>query len=124
IDDMKGVTPILQAIPPDGTRSTPHTKERKGEIETMAWAFERFDGPPGEKVVGRSFGFTGGHFHRNWAVEDYRRVVVNAILWCAGEDIPEKGATVKFDPADLNKNLDKKGKGEFKPILPPEPPKK
>src|SRR5947208_7409062 len=55
IDDMKGVTPILQALPPDGTRSTPHTKERKGEIETMAWAFERPD-------KGRSFGFTGGHF--------------------------------------------------------------
>jgi type 1 glutamine amidotransferase len=122
IDDMKGVTPILQALPPDGTRSTPHTKERKGEIETMAWAFERSD-------KGRSFGFTGGHFHRNWANEDYRRLVVNAILWCAKEEIPEQGATVKFDPADLNKNLDWKGKGKpttegFKPILPPEPPKK
>jgi trehalose utilization protein len=78
----------------------------------MAWAFDRKDG-------GRSFGFTGGHFHRNWADEDFRRVVVNAILWCAKVDIPEKGAKVEFDPADLNKNLDRKGKGEFKPILPP-----
>jgi type 1 glutamine amidotransferase len=117
IEDMKGVTPILQALPPDNTRNTEHTKTRKGEIETMAWAFERTDG-------GRSFGFTGGHFHRNWADENFRRVVTNAILWCAKEDVPEAGATVKFDPADLNKNLDKKGKGEFKPILPPEPPKK
>ena len=36
---------------------------------------------------------------------------------------------VTFDPADLNKNLDWKGKGKptaegFKPILPPQPPKK
>jgi hypothetical protein len=121
IEDMKGVTPILQALPPDGTRSTQHTKERKGEIETMAWAFERKDG-------GRSFGFTGGHFHRNWADENYRRLVVNAILWCTKEEVPEQGATVKFDPADLNKNLDWKGKGQpttegFKPILPPEPKK-
>jgi type 1 glutamine amidotransferase len=117
IEDMKGVTPILQAIPPDETRRTEHTKLRKGEIETMAWAFERKDG-------GRGFGFTGGHFHRNWADENFRRVVVNAVLWCAKVEVPETGALVKLDPADLNKNLDKKGKGEFKPILPPEPPKK
>lgn len=117
IEDMKGVTPILQAIPPDNTRRTEHTKTRAGEIETMAWAYERKDG-------GRSFGFTGGHFHRNWADEDFRRIVVNATLWCAKVEVPEGRAAVKFDPADLNKNLDKKGKGEFKPILPPMPPKK
>jgi type 1 glutamine amidotransferase len=112
LDDMKGVTPILQALPPDGTRGTEYTKSRKGEIETMAWAYDRKDG-------GRGFGFTGGHFHRNWADEDFRRLVVNAILWCAHVEVPEKGAKVDFDPADLNKNLDRKGKGEFKPILPP-----
>jgi type 1 glutamine amidotransferase len=118
IDDMKGVTPILQALPPDNTRGTPAAKARKGVIETMAWAFER------EGNKGRSFGFTGGHFHRNWADEDFRRLVVNAILWSAKVEVPEKGAKVEFDPADLNKNLDRKGKGEFKPILPPQPPKK
>ena len=118
IDDMRGVTPILQAVPPDNTRGTKYTQSRKGEIETMAWAFERKDG-------GHSFGFTGGHFHRNWANEDFRRLVVNAVLWCAKEKVPEGGAKVAFDPGDLNKNLDWKGKGEpttegFKPILPPE----
>lgn len=113
VDDMKGITPILQALPPEGTRGTPAAKARKGEIETMAWAFDRKDG-------GRSFGFTGGHFHRNWADENFRRVVVNAILWAAKIDVPEAGAKVEFDAADLNKNLDRKGKGEFKPILPPE----
>jgi hypothetical protein len=109
---MKGITPILQALPPDGTRRTDAAKARKGEIETMAWAFERKEG-------GRSFGFTGGHFHRNWAEENFRRIVVNAILWTTKIDVPESGAKVDFDPADLNKNLDRKGKGEFKPILPP-----
>lgn len=126
VEDMKNVTPILQAIPPDNTRNTEYTKSRKGEIETMAWAYERplrsaSDGSP---VKGRGFGFTGGHFHRNWADENFRRVVVNAILWCSNESVPEGGAPVKFDAANLNKNLDQKGKGEFKPILPPEPPKK
>jgi type 1 glutamine amidotransferase len=113
VDDMKGITPILQALPPDNTRGTPAAKARAGQLETMAWAFERPNG-------GRSFGFTGGHFHRNWADPDFRRVVVNAILWCSKMEVPESGAKVEFDPADLNKNLDKKGKGEFKPILPPE----
>jgi hypothetical protein len=117
IEDRKGLTPILQAVPPDETRRTEYTKSRKGQIETMAWAYERPDG-------GRGFGFTGGHFHRNWADRDFRRIVVNAILWCSKVEVPEGGAKVEFDPADLNKNLDWKGKGEpnaatFKPILPP-----
>jgi type 1 glutamine amidotransferase len=121
IDDMKGVTPILQAVPPDNTRTTAHTKSRKGEIETMAWAFERPDG-------GRAFGFTGAHFHRNWGDENFRRVIVNAILWCSKVDVPEGGAKVEFEAADLNKNLDWKGKGPpttegFKPIFPPMPKK-
>jgi type 1 glutamine amidotransferase len=111
-EDMKGVTPILTAIPPDNTRTTPAAKEHPGRPEHLAWAFERPDG-------GRGFGFTGAHFHRNWADENFRRVVVNAILWTAKVEIPEGGAKVDFDPADLNKNLDRKGKGEFKPILPP-----
>ena len=120
-DDMKGVTPILQAVAPDTARQRgpEPVKKHLGEnrLETMAWAFERKDG-------GRSFGFTGAHFHRNWADEDFRRVVVNAILWCAKVDVPEGGAKVDFDPADLNRNLDWKGKGPptaegFKPILPP-----
>ncbi len=118
VEDTKGLTPILQAVPPDGTRTTPYTRSRKGEIETLAWAYERDDA-----AKGRGFGFTGGHYHRNWADENFRRIVVNAILWCAKVEVPEGGAPVKFDPADLNKNLDRKGKGEFKPILPPEPRK-
>ncbi len=111
LDDMKNLTPILQAVPPDNTRKTNYTASRKGEIETMAWAYDRPNG-------GRGFGFTGGHFHRNWADENFRRIVVNAILWSAKMDVPDGGAKVEFDPADLNKNLDKK-RGEFKPILPP-----
>jgi hypothetical protein len=118
VDSMKGVTPILQAIPSDETRksrSTPtedvtkHLGEKR--LETLAWAYDRADG-------GRGFGFTGAHFHRNWGDEDFRRTIVNAVLWSAKVEVPKDGAKVDFDPADLNKNLDKK-KGEFKPILPP-----
>ncbi|MBX9627308.1 MAG: ThuA domain-containing protein, partial [Gemmataceae bacterium] len=57
VKDAKNVTPILQAVPPDGTRGTPDAKKHPGRLETMAWAYDRADG-------GRGFGFTGGHFHR------------------------------------------------------------
>ena len=80
VEDMKDVTPILVAIPPDGTRGTPAAKMHPGRPEIVAWSYERKDG-------GRGFGFTGGHFHRNWADEDYRRLVVNAILWSAKVDV-------------------------------------
>ncbi|MGL6094221.1 MAG: ThuA domain-containing protein, partial [Fimbriiglobus sp.] len=74
-----------------------------GRLETMAWAYER---PQGS----RGFGFTGGHNHKNWGNENFRRVVVNAILWAAKADVPAGGAKVALDPADLNRNLDYKGK--------------
>lgn len=113
VSEVKGLTPILQAVPPDNTRRTDDAKKYPGRLETLAWAYERPNG-------GRSFGFTGGHRHANWADPDFRRIVVNAILWTAQLEVPEEGAKVDFDPADLNKNLDRKGKGPFKPILPPE----
>jgi type 1 glutamine amidotransferase len=97
----KGVTPILTATPPDNTRGTPAAKEYPGRPEVLAWAFDRADG-------GRSFGFTGGHFHKNWGDENFRRLVVNSILWSAKVDVPAGGAKVDLDPAELKKNLDRK----------------
>jgi type 1 glutamine amidotransferase len=111
VNDAKGVTPILQAIPPDNKRGTADAKKYLGRLETIAWAYERKDG-------GRAFGFTGGHNHRNWGDENFRRVVVNAVLWAAKVDVPEGGAKVDLDPIDLNRNLDKKGK-PFVKITPP-----
>ena len=99
----KKLTPILKATPPDETRRTASAKEHKGREEVVAWAFDRKDG-------GRSFGFTGGHTHKNWANEDFRRLVVNAILWTADVDVPKDGAKVELDPAELQKNLDRKKK--------------
>lgn len=50
----------------------------------VAWAWERPDG-------GRSFGFSGLHYHANWDRLDYRRVVVQGILWTLGRPIPAEG---------------------------------
>jgi type 1 glutamine amidotransferase len=99
--ESKDVTPILKATPPDSSRGTEAAKENKGREEVVAWAFDRAD-------KGRSFGFTGGHTHANWGNEDFRRLVVNAILWSAGVEVPKDGAPVKLDPTDLKRNLDRK----------------
>jgi hypothetical protein len=104
---LKNVTPILVATPPDSTRGTQDAKKYPGRPEVVAWAFERPDG-------GRGFGFTGGHTHKNWGDENFRRLVVNAILWSARVEVPPGGAKVDIDPIDLNSNLDRKGFGRPK----------
>lgn len=101
VPSMKNVTPILQAVPPDSSRKTEDAKKHPGRSEVLAWAYERVN-------KGRSFGFTGCHYHKNWGDENFRRTVVNGILWSAKMEIPKDGAKVALDPADLNKNLDKK----------------
>jgi type 1 glutamine amidotransferase len=87
----KRVTPILTTMLP---KDAPQN-------EVIAWACQRADG-------GRGFGFTGGHYHRNWGIPDFRRMVVNAILWSAKLDVPRGGAKCDITPVDLAKNLDDK----------------
>jgi type 1 glutamine amidotransferase len=99
-----GITPILVATPPDEKRGTAAAKSHPGRREIVAWTIERPDG-------GRGFGFTGAHVHKNWADENFRRLVVNAILWSAHIEVPSGGAKVAIDPVDLNSNLDHKARG-------------
>tara|TARA_B100000212_G_scaffold340589_2_gene321609 strand:+ start:24977 stop:26044 length:1068 start_codon:yes stop_codon:yes gene_type:complete len=73
-----------------------------GTQQTMMWAVERPDG-------GRGIGFTGGHWHRNWAIDDFRKVVLNAITWTAGLEVPENGVSSEpITEEQLNENLDEK----------------
>jgi type 1 glutamine amidotransferase len=69
--------------------------------QTVAWATERKDG-------GRSFGFTGAHFHTNWGQDDFRTLVLNAILWSAKLEVPSEGVKCSVTPEELEKNLDPK----------------
>ena len=87
----KRVTPILTTMLP---KDAP-------VLENVAWVVERADG-------GRGFGFTGGHYHDNWAIEDQRRMVVNAILWTAKYNLPRGGARCAIAPGEVNQNLDPK----------------
>jgi len=75
------VTPVMQAV-------------IDGQPETVAWAFERPDG-------GRSFGFSGMHYHDNWSIESLRRLIVQGLLWTLDRPIPEKGLPVPVTEDDL-----------------------
>ena len=104
--EMKGVTPILSALPPlrtltdrahdkkRGSNPTVLAKVKAGEKQVLAWAYERPSG-------GRGFGFTGGHFHQGWQQDDFRKVVLNALVWTAHGDVPENGVPSRT-PSDLD----------------------
>ncbi|MEI7733229.1 MAG: ThuA domain-containing protein [Verrucomicrobiota bacterium] len=110
-EGMKGVTPILSAVAPLETMSrkdgahegNPAVRQAvtNGEPQHVMWTYERPNG-------GRGFGFTGGHFHDNWGQEDFRRVVLNAIVWIAKGDIPPGGVKTVVTKDDLEQNLDPK----------------
>jgi type 1 glutamine amidotransferase len=57
---------------------------RAPQDKVLAWAYTRPDG-------GRGFGFTGGHFDKNWHMEPFRKMVLNGILWIAKAEVPETG---------------------------------
>lgn len=95
LDKMDGVTPILTDLPPKESLSRedgPHSgnpEVRKAVLERkepqhMAWARVRPDG-------GRGFGTSGGHVHWNWGNDQFRKLILNAIVWTAGADIPADG---------------------------------
>ena len=102
--DMEAVTPILTGVPPDETRRTDAAKEHPGRREILAWASEREDG-------GRGFGFTGGHFHNCWGDENFRKVVLNALLWTARMEVPEGGVETTLTDDELNGMLRERMKG-------------
>ncbi len=108
---MKGVTPILSARAPastmkrgDGAHSgNPAVRESvaAGAPQHVAWAYERPNG-------GRGFGFTGAHNHLNWGNPNFRKVVLNALLWISKAEVPQGGVDCDVTDEDLMLNLDPK----------------
>jgi hypothetical protein len=122
-DGMDGVTPILAAVAPEATMNrgmgthngNPEVRQQVLEAkqpQVVAWAVERKDG-------GRGFGFTGGHFHKGWANDNQRTLVLNAIVWSAKAEVPAGGITTKFTDEELAANQDPKGKPKPKPAATP-----
>lgn len=115
-EDMEGVTPILTDLPPaesltrkDGPHEgNPEVRaailERK-EPQHVMWAYDR----PEKFGKGRSFGFTGGHYHKNWKNDAMRGIVLNAIVWISGMEVPADGvpSTTPTD-GEMAANLDAK----------------
>ena len=81
VQPAKGLSPVLQV-------------RLDGKLETVAWSWDRPDG-------GRSFGFSGLHFHQNWRLPEYRRLVAQGVLWTLKLPIPEKGLDVSVPESEF-----------------------
>jgi type 1 glutamine amidotransferase len=58
----------------------------KDLASVVGYAVQRADG-------GRGFGYTGGHFHKNWQNENVRKLILNALLWTAKIEVPPGGVS-------------------------------
>ena len=88
---------------PDGPHSgnpAVRASVARGDLQHVAWAAEREGG-------GRAFGFTGGHVHWNWGHDDFRKTVLNAIVWAAHGEVPAEGvSTATPQRGELEANQD------------------
>ena len=139
-EGMDGVTPILTDLPPISTlvvvdkdgkvvmeekdgkqvpklsrpenahNNNPHVRKTILEGKTpqhMAWATQRADG-------GRGFGCSGGHVHWNWGNDQFRKLMLNAIVWTSGTDVPAGGVNAgKVTVDDLLTNHDEPIPADF-----------
>jgi len=91
-----------------------HGVEGLGKEQTLMWGYERPSG-------GRGVGFTGGHYHHGWAIDGFRTVVLNAIIWTTGMKVPEGGVKSEALTEDaFNENLDNYG-AKMKRLTLPDP---
>jgi hypothetical protein len=65
----------------------------------LAWAIERPDGAPDSLEA---------IFHLNLGDPNFRKFVLNTILWTAKVDVPANGLAVTVPEAELTQNLDPK----------------
>jgi type 1 glutamine amidotransferase len=89
IDDEYYLDPVIKQAKP-----LLQVRERKGKDVVVGWVFDRPDG-------GRSFGTTLGHPYKNFQIEAFRRMIVNAILWSAQVEVPKDGAPVNISEEAL-----------------------
>jgi trehalose utilization protein len=124
-ENMKGVSPILTVVPPASSLSRPDgphegnpaVRAKAGQPMTVVWAAERPGG-------GRGAGFTGGHFHMNLLDENFRKVLLNSLLWIAKMEVPRNGVEVKVTCEELLEHIDPKtGPGGAAPPDPCKQPK-
>lgn len=102
------VRPVLVTIPSDEVRAGPyvwpagpyaHVVAATGQEEAVLWTCDHADG-------GRGFGFTGGHFHDNWKDPNFRRIVLNALVWLTQLPVPDDGVSSSLEGYDADALLD------------------
>jgi type 1 glutamine amidotransferase len=89
VDDEYYLDPII-----DKAKPVLQVKERKGKEVVVGWVYDRPDG-------GRAFGTTLGHFYKNFQDDNFRRMIVNGILWSAHVEVPPQGAPINVAPEFL-----------------------
>lgn len=80
--EQDGLIPLLRVEVPG---------VEKLEQRIVGWGFKRPSG-------GRGFAFTGCHTHTHLWHDDYRRFVIQGILWAAGIPIPANGISTTVPP--------------------------
>ncbi len=79
VSGMQGITPLVWS-------GKQYAGSRSGlDADIVGWAYERPNG-------GRTFCFTGLDAHSAWSLVGMRQLVVNGVLWSAGQSVPESGA--------------------------------
>ena len=66
--------------------------------QVAAWAYQRDDG-------GRGFVFGGVDYHDNMLIDDYRKFILNGIVWAAGREVPSGGVD-SATPAGIEAYVD------------------
>lgn len=110
-DDEKNIIPVLSDLPPDSTLTRPdgphsgnaHVRDavlRDKKPQTVAWAYTRNNG-------GKGFSFTGAHVHSNWQIDGFRKIILNAIVWSAGVEVPKNGIETPAPGTDVLTQLQK-----------------
>ena len=111
--EMQGVTPIVAAVPPDKTRQGKDDAHGgnadvragvgKSLPEYVVWVADN------KETGNRGFGCTGGHVHWNWAQDDFRKSILNSIVWVAKVEVPATGVMSKRPTVpELLANMDAK----------------
>ncbi|MEO0447882.1 MAG: ThuA domain-containing protein [Verrucomicrobiota bacterium] len=107
IEEREKILPLVTGIPSQENIKriinlwTQEGYEGIGTPQPVMWGIERSDG-------GRGIGYTGGHYHRNWAIDGVRQMVLNAIVWVSGMEVPENGvSSLPVTEERLNQNLDR-----------------
>lgn len=66
-----------------------------GQDEMVAWTYTRAGG-------GRSFGFSGMHFHENWKSPHYQKLVAQGVAWTLNQSPPKADFPAPLEPADFD----------------------